>query len=1024
MQTLMAKCTALALSITARYIAKQPTFADAAAISAGRLRLWSGWAQLPHDDMLVIARFLRYRPDELAQPNAFMQEAQLLIDTPLAWFELVTHAHAGHVTIHETDRYRIAAPLDPDRLIRELLGDVMHWKSDRRVGGMNESGDIVLKQFTSERTRVFSIPDDMRSYLSSRSSLPLDDAPGTGPVRWNARDLEQIAIVLDAADELHNSHVSSLKHLLGRSLAIETEPGAFYRVNAPTGAGKSVVMLLMALDAARRGLKMTIAVPHLLDVRHMASALHASAQALGLATTVAPLHSQSRIPEMAENHFVDRVHQHPYHYACLLDAFSSDDSWSQPGLEPCFTLHLSTATARGGERTKRLETCPLLPRCGMVHMLAQAIEADIVVVNHHALLAGTTRIPIAGGPAEPAPLHTVELLLRKSQVFLVDEIDGLLQSAISSSVFELELGSRQTTTLLGKLRHEVEFPATPIHDMKPSNIIRASWALTYCTLTVNELLDLHRAGHFEWPKKETTWPTADDGVLTDKLQLSRELLDDLFDQRKLVPSALRGLQGNLAYWARNDGTRAPEAMARELQVLIDELAAASRLAKGTKPKEHEKLKASLLLRGRLAFLEQQLRDLQHDLPALIRANVDHAREVQQSLKGAEPVSPTPNGPLHRTVYGFKRKESDAGESTLHVVAMRGDPHGTLLALPQLTALAYAGVERIFVGFSATAYFPGASNFDLPATDLVDVPDSPGHINFEHVGTTVAVSGAPMQQRASRVRSLAIELWPWLDARLAHLRSSPVTAQRARLLLVTNSDDDAEELAAALFALPEGPGRDVLLVRSSGTDVGAQRLPRDQKMAFAELASFATGPHAGATILVSSIFPMARGHNIVNTNGESAIGGIVVCVRPLPSSDRPGNNLAHVCYETGNTVLPSEAPGEAMLEERKRANALLYTIRNSSPAFSQQPANIRHYTVMNILVTLTQLLGRARRGGTAVTCYLADAAFYDSKTTWADLLDETVRILRTSGKWPQFARHHAALATALVNYIATHKPEAA
>jgi len=76
-------------------------------------------------------------------------------------------------------------------------------------------------------------------------------------------------------------------------------------------------MLLMALDAAKRGLKITIAVPNLVDVRNMTSALIASARALGRTTKIAPLHSQARISEMAEGHFADGVREHPYHYSCL-----------------------------------------------------------------------------------------------------------------------------------------------------------------------------------------------------------------------------------------------------------------------------------------------------------------------------------------------------------------------------------------------------------------------------------------------------------------------------------------------------------------------------------------------------------------------------------------------------------------------------------------------------------------------------------------------------------------------------------
>lgn len=1017
MQTLMEHATALCLALTVRHVASEPTFADAAALCAGRVHLWSRWPTLPSEDKLVIAQFLRFRPSELAQPDTMRQEVLSLITTRMPLFELVDSSRAATGDLSETERFRLVSPLEPSRVITEQLDALRNWHSERRTASLPEAGDIVLKQILSDGPRFFAIPADQRPYLDLPSvNLTACPSPLESSVQWRAEDIAAIANTLDAAAGLHNSHHSSMKRLLGERQSIHADAGKFYRVNAPTGAGKSVLMLLMALDAARRSTRVVIAVPNLTDVHNMVTALHRSAAALGLGTTIAPLHSQSKIAHMAELAFTERDTNHPYHYACLLDTFATDGSISAPDAEPCFNLYTSYGRRDGSEGLKRLGHCPFLFKCGKANMLGEALRADIVVVNHHSLLSGSTRIPIGDQPENTGPISVIQLLLNRSHAFLVDEIDGLLQSAISSSVVELELGSRQISSMLSTLRQNVEFPRTKIVDMKPASLIRARWALTYCTLTVNELLDLQQSGYFSWPKKETTWPTADDGQLKEKLAIDGETLDHLYAHEEHVPKTLRALQNNLAYWARNDGNRPPEQAALELQQILEELAAAHHLAKGSKPKEREHLKASLILRGRLAFLERHLRNLQRDLPALIRANVERAYEVQQSLKGPEPFSPTPNGPLHRTVYGFKRKEASADESTLHVVAMRGDPHRTLLALPELTALGFAGAKRLFIGFSATAYFPGASCFDLPAEDLIDVPDMPGQMHFEDVAVTVAVSGAPLSERGDRVRKLAKELWPWLEARLTSLRDDPASANRARLLLVTGSDDDAEELAAALIGIPGGPGKQVLQVGGSDTDVGAHRVPQDQKIPYSGLVSFAQGPHASKRLLVSSIFPMARGHNIVNDNSESALGGIVVCVRPLPSSDRPGNNLAHICYETGNSIVPSESPGERLIQERKHANGMLYAIRNSSPAFSQQPANVRHYTVMNILVTLTQLMGRARRGGTPVTCYLADAAFFDGRTKWASLLAETIRRLEDAGDWPQFARHHAALATALKLYI--------
>jgi hypothetical protein len=355
--------------------------------------------------------------------------------------------------------------------------------------------------------------------------------------------------------------------------------------------------------------------------------------------------------------------------------------------------------------------------------------------------------------------------------------------------------------------------------------------------------------------------------------------------------------------------------------------------------------------------------------------------------------------------------------------MRGDPHGTLLSLPDVSALGYAGVKRLFIGFSATAYFPGASSFDLKALDLIDVPDAKGQVTFRDVNLTTAISGAPYFERKYRVTKLAKEIWPWVKNRLECLSNDPITKDRARLLLVTNSDTDAEALAMTLADMPGGPGQSVGWVRGRRSEFKPSSLSTQHTLIYDDLAEFTTGKHKDKTVLVSALGPMARGHNIVNADGLSAIGGVVICVRPLPSSDSPNNNLAHICYETGNTVLPHFSPGEVMMQERSLSNDLLQRIRTSPPAFTQQPHNIRHYTIMNILVSLTQLIGRGRRGGTPVTCYFADAAFLAGRTTWPQMLADSVARLRRDGDWEQFELHHAGIATAVQHYIILSSKEA-
>ncbi|RON51843.1 DEAD/DEAH box helicase [Pseudomonas frederiksbergensis] len=1022
MRSLIDICTNLCLAIVAKHVEPPVTLADAAAIAAGRIGKWTTWYRLDDADRNAIAQFLRLRPTELAQPSAFIREASKVFQDPFCAFEVVP-GEEHPTTLNERHCFQVARPLCAKQLIDENLSALLNWRSSSLPAALPEHGDLVLTHLTKDQVQTFVVPAAYRSVLPKRTvGLHIPLASPIAQMQWSRSDLMNIAVELDGYAVTHTHHVESLNRLMGDKDNLQAAAGSFYRVNAPTGVGKTVVMVLMALDAVRQGRKVTLLVPNLTDVKNMVSTLTRSVAALNLKVSVTPLHSQRKVPQMAQVHHEEPDGPHPYNYSCLLNVLNTEKVPFVPSNEPCFNLRTPITRRDGRPSSRRIGHCPFLPVCGISRMLEQALEADIVVVNHHSLLAATTRVPFDDAEEYPGPRSFLEILLKRSSLFLVDEIDGLLQSAISSSVFHLELGNDQPNNPLGRFFRELNTRKPKVPDVSDQRMLDILWDVTYCVRVVNQFLLLSRDGFFEWPDRETVWSTSEDRFLIDQLKISEESLLALYTAEKIVPPALEQLRQNLTFWSLHDARRNPEQVASKLSDIISELTQPGYLLYGIKEGDKTRLKSALILKGVLSLVELHLRNLQTRLPPLVRAHVEYADEVLQALTGPVQLSPTPNGPLHRTVFGFKRNQSLNNETTLQSVSLRGDPHGTLLSLPDLTSRCYAGTPRVFIGLSATAYFPGASSFDLPAKDLIDVPDVKGHITFENVNVSVALSGAPINQRRERIRMLARELWPWLDARLASLRANKSTADRARLLLVTGSDADAEELATTLYGLPGGPGAGVALIRSRHQEGESVRLPAEQRMTYQDLFKFHKGPYAHCSILGCSIYPIARGHNIVDLKGVSALGGVVVCVRPMPMSDNPHNNLAHICYETLTTVKMSERPGKIMQEERRLANKILYSIRNAYPTFSQQPPNIRHYTIMNMLVNLTQLVGRGRRGGTPVKCYLADAAFVNGATPWATLLSTTISHMVSEGHWQPFARHHAGLAHAMQNYIERYPAE--
>lgn len=1035
MPTLTENATALALGLAVKHISKEPTLADAEVFLVGRPHLWSGWESASESVRDQIITLIKYRPVDLNQTGRFLEEAGRIIFEGGAPFRLAgADLLPDQITqppLKETDVYYFQAGFDLDGLIDEKLCAIRTEPTTASSTKWPGEGQILLRETQADGYRTFVISEAQRSRLVlDDTALPLLEAPDTPVFSWAKASLYEIACALDEAgsdpaNHLHQSHRSSLNSIVRNDCCVEARAGTFYRVNAPTGTGKTVVMQLMGVQSALQGHRVVIAMPNLTDVRNMVEALKRAMSIVAPHLKVAPLHSQRRIAKAGDYYLARGREDHPYDYRCLLDPCATDGSVSSRDEEPCFNLQLP-GERRGRETFKRIRSCPFLNQCGKRTMLEQALAADIVVVNHHALISGTTRIAVEGGGGESRSL--LELLLRSASLFMVDEIDGLLLSAIDTSVFELPLSNHIEHSSLAELHMEI-FGRDTIADVDASTLYRAQRACNAVILHTTRLLQL-ALKHLTWPERETVWERAEDQMIAECLGGDPSVLDGICGYgNQPIPPHLAPLRELLQAFEHNDPLPSPTEVVVSIGKLLETLAKQRKLGLRLNDKKNEKnekrlekLKSSLVIRTSLHFIEDSLRTLYADVPILARAKVAAALKVQQDLSGSAPFSPTPLGPLQRVVYGFKRKQEGFGTWSLQVVAMSGDPHRTLQYLPNLTSKIHAGVNRTFIGFSATAFFPGASCFDLNAKTLIDVPDAKGNIRFENVNVSVHVSGAPLDSRLLHVRDLAYELWPWLTSRLAALEQDEMTRPRARLLLVTGSDAEAEQLASTLHEVSGGQ-RKVAWIRGGKKADRQARLPLANKLTYDDLVEFADGPNADVQLLVSSIYPMARGHNIVTSDGMSALGGVVVCVRPLPSSDQTGNNLAHLCYSVGESIEPSATPGLALLKERAMANRILNGIRLAPPYFYSQPKAIRFYTIMNVLVTLTQLVGRARRGGTPVTCYLADAAFFDSRYTWAMLLDRTIQKLKLDGHWREFSTHHAGLVEAMTLYIEAAGPQA-
>ncbi|MDP9555095.1 UNVERIFIED_ORG: hypothetical protein J2W65_000694 [Pseudomonas parafulva] len=1008
----------LFLAIACRDVSKTPTIADAAALASGQLAHWGGLHGLTREERQSLAVALRFVHPEITEPWIFLYTAQSLMLQPHCYFLLVDEPDLVSLTFDH--RYQLAEVLDASDLIQDYLHIVRRYQPPVRKKIPIDRGFDLRAKF-GERYQYYSFDQaDLSALPAPDQTLPIPVRPEAHSAYWSYSALKEIAEQLDASPRLHGSHLKSLQNLLRRERSMEAAAGIFYRVNAPTGSGKTVLMVMMAIDAARRGESVVLVVPGLLEVEGLTAELKNSLSAVAPHLTVAPLHGERRLAEIAARQFDTGGQSPPYEHICLLQGYATDSVPIPSSREPCFGLRLVESTGQDKERISKIAHCPFLFKCGKTSMLAGALKADIVVVNHDALLAASTSIPLEDSDRLGTRRSYLELLLRTKSIFLVDEIDGLLSRTIKNCTTSLELGGKRHDTALARLRTEID-SRPGIQGMKQSKFNVLKWALTFTAQTPDEILDLCDEKHFRWPSHGMRWPQSEDKMLQHTLQVDPDMLEALYRLNdRSVPKELHDLHDNLTYWGIKEA-RAPADVIRQLTNILKRLSDAGHIRKaGTKSGD---MNAALILRGALGLVQEQIAILHRHMRDLLWADVPNAREVENALEGTPPITLVRNGPLQHPICGFKYQAGDHGPATLHVETLKGDPHATLQFLPNLTSLAFSNAQRVFIGLSATAHFPGASRYDLPATDLIDVPDAAGQISFCNLPTTAQISGSRPRMRKRKVRDLAEELALCLPPMMqAQMKEDPT---RGRFVLITNSDSDAEVLAIALrhaFSKQEPSedlgrlGEQVLWIRGKSAAARATEMPADCAMFHHELPDLLTGEHKDKRFLVSSLSPIARGHNIVHPNGRSAIGAIIVCVRPLPPSDNSADTLGHVTYDNSKSLGFYRTPGEAMVASRSLAYRNLNAIRFALPNFSSQPENIRHFTIMNILVDLAQLAGRGRRGETPITCYFGDAAFVDGKTSWADLLRASIQHMKKNGEWDDFCQEHAGMAGAMQQYI--------
>ncbi len=515
-----------ALALVAHYLPKPWRVESALLFTNGRLRLWEKWTALPAADKERITRYLRLRPEALADRKAFMAEAEFCL-TIGRRFRPVAHDAAGQ----PKGQFQHISGKPIAQLVDELLALLAGRSAEARIPTFPQGQKNETHLAVSDRVMDFKIPlAHVPDCGSEKVAWPeLKHAGTCESVGLNRRRLLELADQIDRKGvsqvPYHSIVVNLLNELrqagddapFGQSVSISGGPTQ--SLIAPTGRGKSVFAHIAALELAHRGITVAVVLPDIPSVMQEAHRLEREIASLDWDLSVAAVNSVNGLVAKAEEYSkydsgtdppaswaLDRLL-----YPCQLSVYS-DRGEPEPGREPCFGLR-----SRIGKKMERV-SCPFASGCPKFDSFRRAATAEILVINHASLLVGKVPIPLTVDGKAVYKMTVMELVLRRCGVVLVDEIDLLQSRAIEQGARQLQLSGHRRVSPLHELLNE--FAHAKAADKLPVELrvdsIRRN--LHIACMLAPELTDMINRGDVKWERAESLRsPRSDDMWLAERL---------------------------------------------------------------------------------------------------------------------------------------------------------------------------------------------------------------------------------------------------------------------------------------------------------------------------------------------------------------------------------------------------------------------------------------------------------------------------------------------------------------------------
>lgn len=806
-------------------------------------------------------------------------------------------------------------------------------------------------------------------------------------VQWN--DLRSTAVWMDqqgiGGDWVRRIDSMSLGH---EGCRRDLELNGLYHLVGMVGSGKSTLMDILAVWAARSGLRIMLVVGDNVDVTTRVERFNA----LGLKSVpLMGIGSESRKRRKEQIERVTDENGEGWRDSrlkwvspvCPIIGFgSSDPHGIEPGSEPCESLY----EARDQASSKR--TCPLMPVCPVHLSRNTMMDAAIWVGTPQSLVL--TRAP---EQAISENVRLLEVVYRECNLVIVDEADRVQTQLDGMFAPSVTLVGAQGNGWIERLDRSAAAPTGRSLSRTVEPLDVAEWSTTQSMSKDAVVYILHLCANDEELRR---WVTRR-GYFT-AYTLAGQLHNDLVSESDMNES----IPSNLADFLADPDADSPlRRLALDVLYSID---AQLRHLRGQEAiqwlrevypeavvnkEDDEKLRLRLQVIALTAFLDNRLKrvfdhwDVGDSAYRLgDRADLPFHRPPRD-YEGLLPTSPTGN------LFGFRYKWDQEGEPQIDMFRCTGVGRWLLTHLHDLFKHLDGALGPHVLLLSGSSWAPGSSGYHVPAP--VDGILAPHEEDMEAISRSEAffdytldpagndpvfVSGTRGSARERNLSTILRFLTDRgngksdIERELELLDKSGDSGNC--ILIVTGSYDETEQVynflngrvsCDVVYLVPD--------TAEPNDAVSWNSLRRGM------VHQFGGGDER---ILVAPLMAIERGHNIVEADGSARIGSVYFLVRPMPVPNDFSLAVRDMNHWAMNTwaQAASDEGTESLLsgwnEYRRDAYRAWYSILRDPGRYRNATTERRRNIAWTQLVALWQTAGRGVRGGSSVRVHFCDAAF--------------------------------------------------